>query len=104
RAQEDRAGARSPARFRELGAHARALWPLLRGRRRGLDEIDRPAAAADARRAMTGGASATAVDGRRQRSERTRKLIIEAYLELLRENPDVPTSARIAERAGYSVR
>lgn len=49
-------------------------------------------------------ASAPAVDGRRLRSERTRQLIIEAYLALLREDPQVPTSARIAERAGYSVR
>jgi len=40
------------------------------------------------------------------RSERTRQLIIEAYLALLRENPVVPlpTAARIAKRAGYSVR
>jgi AcrR family transcriptional regulator len=53
---------------------------------------------------MTGAASAPGVDGRRQRSERTRQLIIEAYLALLREDPHVPTSARIAERAGYSVR
>lgn len=49
-------------------------------------------------------ASAPAVDGRRLRSERTRQLIIEAYLALLRETPQVPTSAQIAERAGYSVR
>lgn len=49
-------------------------------------------------------ASAAAVDGRRLRSERTRQLIIEAYLALLRETPKVPTSAQIAERAGYSVR
>jgi AcrR family transcriptional regulator len=48
--------------------------------------------------------SAPAVDGRRLRSERTRKLIIEAYLVLLRENPQIPTSAQIAGRAGYSVR
>ena len=48
--------------------------------------------------------SAPVVDGRRLRSERTRQLIIEAYLALLREDPQVPTSARIAERAGYSVR
>ena len=53
---------------------------------------------------MTSTASAPAVDGRRQRSERTRQLIIEAYLALLREDPHIPTSARIAERAGYSVR
>jgi AcrR family transcriptional regulator len=46
------------------------------------------------------------IDGRRLRSERTKQLIIEAYLALLRENPVVmmPTAARIAERAGYSVR
>jgi AcrR family transcriptional regulator len=46
------------------------------------------------------------IDGRRLRSERTKQLIIEAYLALLRENPIVtmPTAARIAERAGYSVR
>lgn len=44
------------------------------------------------------------VDGRRQRSVRTRQLIVEAYLALLRESPQIPTAAAIAERAGYSVR
>jgi AcrR family transcriptional regulator len=45
------------------------------------------------------------IDGRRQRSERTRQTIIEAFLALLRENsPQVPTAMQIAERAGYSVR
>jgi len=44
------------------------------------------------------------IDGRRLRSERTKQTIIEAYLALLRENPQVPTAAQIAERAGYSVR
>lgn len=44
------------------------------------------------------------VDGRRLRSERTKQLIIEAYLDLLRERPEIPTAAEIAERAGYSVR
>ncbi len=44
------------------------------------------------------------MDGRRLRSERTKQLIIEAYLALLRESPDVPTGAQIATRAGYSVR
>ena len=44
------------------------------------------------------------MDGRRLRSERTKQLIIEAYLALLRENPEVPTAAQIARRAGYSVR
>jgi AcrR family transcriptional regulator len=40
------------------------------------------------------------------RSERTKQLIIEAYISLLRENPVVqmPTAAHIAQRAGYSVR
>jgi AcrR family transcriptional regulator len=44
------------------------------------------------------------VDGRRLRSERTRQLIIEAYMALVRESSAVPTAAQIAERAGYSVR
>jgi AcrR family transcriptional regulator len=43
-------------------------------------------------------------DGRRLRSERTRQAIIEAYLALLRDDPRIPTSTQIAERAGYSVR
>ncbi len=44
------------------------------------------------------------IDGRRLRSERTKQLIIEAFLALVRENPKVPTAIQIAERAGYSVR
>lgn len=44
------------------------------------------------------------IDGRHQRSLRTRQAIIEAYLGLLRENPQVPTGAQIAERAGCSIR
>lgn len=46
------------------------------------------------------------IDGRRLRSERTKQLIIEAYLALIRENPltPIPTAAEIAARAGYSVR
>jgi len=44
------------------------------------------------------------IDGRRQRSERTRQFLIEAYLALLSESAKVPTAAQIAERAGYSVR
>ncbi|NQW53461.1 MAG: TetR/AcrR family transcriptional regulator, partial [Rhodospirillales bacterium] len=44
------------------------------------------------------------MDGRTLRSERTRQLIIEAYLALLRESPEIPTAAQIAMRAGYSVR
>ena len=44
------------------------------------------------------------IDGRRLRSERTKQLIIEAFLSLLRENAQMPTAVQIAERAGYSVR
>lgn len=45
------------------------------------------------------------IDGRRLRSERTKQLIIEAYLALAQEHsPQVPTAAEIAHRAGYSVR
>lgn len=46
------------------------------------------------------------IDGRRLRSERTKQVIIEAYLSLLRENPVamMPKAAEIAQRAGYSVR
>jgi AcrR family transcriptional regulator len=70
---------------------------------RRLGEGDRPPAAADAGLTVSV-TSAPAVDGRRLRSERTRQLIIEAYLSLLRDSSQVPTSAQIAERAGYSVR
>lgn len=44
------------------------------------------------------------IDGRHLRSERTKQLILEAYLSLLRENMAAPTAVQIAERAGYSVR
>jgi AcrR family transcriptional regulator len=44
------------------------------------------------------------IDGRRLRSERTKQLIIEAFLALVREDPRLPTAVQIAERAGYSVR
>jgi AcrR family transcriptional regulator len=43
-------------------------------------------------------------DGRRLRSERTRQLIIEAYLALLTRNVRAPTASQIAAEAGYSVR
>jgi AcrR family transcriptional regulator len=46
----------------------------------------------------------TRIDGRRLRSERTKQLIVEAYLILLREGNRNPTAAQTAERAGYSVR
>ena len=44
------------------------------------------------------------VDGRRQRSERTRLTIIQAYLELLRRHGVMPTAAHIADEAGCSTR
>lgn len=44
------------------------------------------------------------IDGRRLRSERTRQSIMEAYIELLRETPEIPTAAQIAARAGISTR
>lgn len=44
------------------------------------------------------------VDGRHLRSERTKRLIVEAYMTLVRENNQMPTAVQIAERAGYSVR
>jgi len=44
------------------------------------------------------------IDGRRLRSERTKQLIMEAFLALLRDTGTMPTAAQIAERAGYSVR
>jgi AcrR family transcriptional regulator len=43
-------------------------------------------------------------DGRLLRSERTKQVLIEAYLDLLRENPQIPTAADIARRAGCSIR
>ena len=49
-------------------------------------------------------AKSVRIDGRRQRSERTKQTIIEAYLALLRESRHIPTAAQIAERAGYSIR
>jgi AcrR family transcriptional regulator len=44
------------------------------------------------------------IDGRRLRSERTRRLIVEAYMALVRETAQMPTAVQIADRAGYSVR
>jgi AcrR family transcriptional regulator len=43
-------------------------------------------------------------DGRLRRSARTKKALIEAYLDLLREKPQAPTGPEIAKRAGCSVR
>ncbi|MEA2806438.1 MAG: hypothetical protein QOJ17_579, partial [Rhodospirillaceae bacterium] len=36
------------------------------------------------------------IDGRLLRSERTKQILIESYLDLLRENPQIPTAADIA--------
>jgi AcrR family transcriptional regulator len=44
------------------------------------------------------------LDGRRLRSERTRQLIMDSYIALLREGPEIPTAAKIALRAGISAR
>src|SRR5438270_170120 len=44
------------------------------------------------------------VVGRRLRSDRPRRLILEAYMALVRETAQMPTAVQIAERAGYSVR
>lgn len=47
----------------------------------------------------------TRADGRRVRSERTKQLIVETYLALVRADwPALPTAAKLAERAGCSVR
>ena len=43
-------------------------------------------------------------DGRLQRSDQTKQKLIEAYLDLLREMPRIPTARQIAERAGRSTR
>jgi AcrR family transcriptional regulator len=44
------------------------------------------------------------IDGRRLRSERTRRNIIEAFITLLRRNPRIPTAAQIAKEAGIATR
>ena len=59
---------------------------------------------ADPRDGASAPQPADRIDGRRLRSERTRRLIIEAYMALVRETGQMPTALQIAERAGYSVR
>jgi TetR/AcrR family transcriptional regulator of autoinduction and epiphytic fitness len=44
------------------------------------------------------------MDGRLARSERSRKAVVDALLDLLEEGDPSPTAARIAERAGVSLR
>jgi AcrR family transcriptional regulator len=54
---------------------------------------------------MTGArAGAEKVDGRRERSKRTRAAIVTALTELLDEGRIEPTAADVAERAGVAVR
>jgi AcrR family transcriptional regulator len=70
-----------------------------------VDSRHRPHVAADAVDLSTTMAlPSSSLDGRRQRSERTRQSIMEAYIELLREKPEIPTAAQIAARAGISTR
>lgn len=47
---------------------------------------------------------ATITDGRRLRSERSRKAIIRAAMDLIEEGHLVPTAQRVAERAGIGIR
>jgi AcrR family transcriptional regulator len=44
------------------------------------------------------------LDGRRVRSERSRKSIIDAMLQLVEEGILVPTAQQVSERAGVSLR
>ena len=46
----------------------------------------------------------TAVDGRRQRTVRSRNAIIKASIELVKEGILIPTAQQIAERAGVGLR
>ena len=53
---------------------------------------------------MTDRNEATESDGRRLRSERSRKAIIDASLAFLNEGVLVPTAQQVAERAGVGIR
>src|SRR5262245_9144860 len=44
------------------------------------------------------------IGGRRQRSECTRQVLIEAFVKLLRRSPEMPKASQIAEEAGCSIR
>ncbi len=68
--------------------------------------VDSPVGVSPVKTALSATSPSTPsrIDGRRLRSERTKQLIIEAFLALLRERPEMPTAVQIAERAGYSVR
>lgn len=70
-----------------------------------MDPRDRPHVAADAvDLTPTMAQPSSSPDGRRLRSERTKQSIMDAYIELLRESPEIPTAAQIAARAGISTR
>ena len=53
---------------------------------------------------MTTEETATALDGRRQRTERSRQLIVDAMLGLIEEGILVPTAQQVSERAGVGIR
>ncbi len=58
----------------------------------------------DASLPQSADASVESVDGRRARSQRSHDLVVEALLDLYRENAGRPSAAAVAERAGVSVR
>ena len=53
---------------------------------------------------MVGKEGVALPDGRLERSARTRKALIEAYLDLAREKKRIPTTVEVAQRAGCSQR
>jgi AcrR family transcriptional regulator len=53
---------------------------------------------------MVGKEGVALPDGRLERSARTRKALIEAYLDLAREKKRIPTTTEVAQRAGCSQR
>ena len=63
-----------------------------------------PVATLEADSQPAGAKAEARIDRRRLRSARTKQAIIEAYLALVLERPQIPTATRIAERAGCSVR
>ena len=49
-------------------------------------------------------ATATKIDGRNQRSKRSRQAIVDALLVLIEEGTLVPTAQQISARAGVGIR
>lgn len=68
------------------------------------EDTDRMAPRASTRTADTSALDREQRDGRVARGNRTRIAILEAHADLLREGELRPTAARVAERAGVSVR